>query len=223
MFTANKIKEEFLSVMSHELRTPLSVVMGYAGMLREKMLGDVNPQQEEALRKILSRVAEHGPINLPAWLAHVRSELEATHDKKEVALLWDYPSDPVSIVIDAGKLRQVLHNLVENALKFTRQGSVTVSAGLVNGNGPAGYRPPSPSRHSHFLEVKVADTGAGIPSDQLPLVFDKFYQRQPETRLRGGPAWLYIVKKITDLPAPVAVESRLGAGSTFTVTVPYAT
>ena len=248
MVKANKVKEEFLSVMSHELRTPLSVVMGYAGMLREKMLGDINPQQDEALWKILNRAAdqlnminsiiqttrletravmpEHDPVNLPAWLAHLRSELEATHDKKEVALLWDCPSDPVNIVIDAGKLRQILHNLIGNALKFTKQGNVTVSAELRNGNGnpPAGSRRPTPPHPSHFLEIKVADTGAGIPADQLALVFDKFYQiDSSETRLYGGLGLgLYIVKRFTELiGGQVAVESRPGKGSTFTVTVPY--
>lgn len=230
---ANKVRDEFLSTMSHELRTPLSVVMGYAGMIKEKLLGEINPQQEEALQKLLIRAGdqlhlinvilqttriesrsvrpEYFPINLSALLAHLRSEVNSAYDKKEVSLVWDFPLAPVTIATDGEKLAQILHSLVDNAVKFTNRGSVTVSVRI----------PPHASER--FIEIKVADTGIGIPPDQLPFIFDKFFQvDSSDTRPFGGVGLgLYIVKNFTDLlGGTVEVESEPGKGTTFTVKVP---
>jgi PAS domain S-box-containing protein len=255
MVRANKVKEEFLSVMSHELRTPLSVVMGYTGMLKEGMMGEVNPQQQEALQKILSRAAdqlqminsimqttqletraaapERLSVNLPELLTHLRSDLDMTRSKKDVALLWDYPLEPLHIVTDGGKLRQILQNLVGNALKFTDQGNVTVSARMVESatrktvsgerdGKVASLDDPLPPA-GHYLQIKVADTGIGIPEEQVPSIFEKFFQvDSSETRLYGGVGLgLYIVKTFTQLlGGRVEVENNSGGGSVFTVTIP---
>ncbi|HEX9444894.1 MAG TPA: GAF domain-containing protein [Candidatus Binatia bacterium] len=245
---ANKVKDEFLSVMSHELRTPLSVVMGYTGMVREKMLGDINPQQEEALQKVLSRAAEqlhminsimqttqiesHAVlserhlVNLSDFLAHLKSDYELTRDKHHLALDWDYPSEPVPFVTDGGKLRQIILNLVDNAVKFTDQGGVTVRLGVgssapasAKAAGKTGSRGGAPI----WVELKVADTGIGIPAEKIPRIFEKFYQvDSSETRLYGGVGLgLYIVQKFTQiLGGTVDVESEPGKGSTFTVRLP---
>lgn len=263
MVNANKVKEEFLGVMSHELRTPLSVVIGYAGMLKEGMLGEVAPQQQEVLQKILSRAAdqlhminsimqttqletravtpEYHPVNLPELLTHLRSDLDTTHTKKDVALLWDYPLEPVHIVTDGAKVRQILQNLIGNALKFTDRGSVTVSASLIeDGRPPFGVAneliqdsnlTPSdpdlpPQAVQRYLQIKVADTGIGISAEQLRSIFDKFFQvDSSQTRLYGGVGLgLYIVKTFTELlGGKVEVESRRGSGTTFTVTLPVET
>ncbi|HEY3306431.1 MAG TPA: ATP-binding protein [Candidatus Binatia bacterium] len=261
MVGANKVKEEFLSVMSHELRTPLSVVMGYAGVLKEGMLGDINPRQQEALQKILSRAAdqlhminsimqttqletravmpEYHPINLSELLAHLRSDLDMTHSKKSVALLWDYPLEPVHIVTDSAKVKQIIQNLIGNALKFTDQGSVTVSVRLVENTGPhplvadnqliqdSNLTPSDSDLSSHALpkclQIKVADTGIGMSAEQQWSIFDKFFQvDSSETRLYGGVGLgLYIVKTFTALlGGKVEVESQRGSGTTFTVTIP---
>jgi signal transduction histidine kinase len=255
---ANRVKDEFLSVMSHELRTPLSVVMGYAGMIKEKMLGEINPQQEEALRKLLSRASEqlhlinvimqttrlearavapeYHPVNLSALCAHLRSEMDATCDKKEVALRWNYPSAPLIAMTDEEKFTQILQNLVDNAVKFTAQGSVTVSVRLKEirnqkwGIGAVEKSPLLDSRtrrpYSRVIEIKVADTGIGISADHLPFVFDKFFQVDSSgTRPFGGVGLgLYIVKQFTDLlGGKLEVESKPGLGSTFIVKVPCET
>jgi len=261
MVKANKVKEEFLSVMSHELRTPLSVVMGYAGVLKEGMLGEVQPQQQEALQKILSRAAdqlhminsimqttqletravacEYHTINLPELLTHLRSDLDITHSKKNVALAWDYSLEPAHIVTDPAKVRQILQNLIGNALKFTDQGSVAVSARLVENAAPhpliAGNQliqdpnlTPSDSDLSSralqkCLQIKVADTGIGMSAEQQWSIFDKFFQvDSSQTRLYGGVGLgLYIVKTFTELlGGKVEVESRRGSGTLFTVTIP---
>ena len=234
--SASKTKDEFLSVMSHELRTPLSVVMGYAGMIKEKLLGEINPKQEQALQKLLVRandqlyminsimqatqiesgevVVQRQLVNLSDLLTQLKSDCQSTHRKERVALIWEYPSQPVPVVSDSAKLRQILVNLISNATKFTDQGSVTISMRLAENRG------------KNWVELKVADTGIGIPSDQIPRIFDRFFQvDSSETRLYGGVGLgLYIVKKFTELlGGRVEVESQPGKGSTFTIIIPHAT
>jgi signal transduction histidine kinase len=233
---ASKIKGEFLSVMSHELRTPLSVVMGYAGMIKERLLGEITPQQEDALQKLLTRandqlnminaimqitqlearslVLERHLVNLSEMLAHLKNDYALSHTKRDVALNWDIPAEPIVIVTDSGKLKEILVNLINNALKFTTQGSVTVS-----------MRVHQDARRK-WVQLSVADTGVGIPRDQCAKVFEKFYQvDSSETRLYGGVGLgLYIVKHFAEfLGGKVDVASQTGFGSTFTVTIPYAT
>jgi len=234
---AIKVKDEFLSVMSHELRTPLSVVMGYAGMIKEKLLGEINPQQEDALQKLLTRandqltminaimqitqlesralVLERHLVNLAELLGHLKSDYALSHTKEKVALVWDYPSEPVAIVTDGGKLKEILVNLINNAIKFTPSGSVTVSMRLTED-----------LQKRQWVELKVADSGLGIAEEHLGAIFNKFYQvDSSETRAYGGTGLgLYIVKNFTEfLGGRIDVASEPGKGSTFTVKIPYAT
>lgn len=121
------------------------------------------------------------------------------------------------IKTDSAKLKQILQNLIDNAIKFTEKGSVTVSARI---------RQQEEERlTSTYVEFKVADTGIGIFKEMLPVIFDKFRQADSsETRLYGGVGMgLYIVKKFTGLlGGTVEVESEVGKGSTFTITIPVA-
>src|SRR3989338_5423649 len=246
---SNRVKDEFLSVMSHELRTPLNVVMGYSGMIKDGLLGDVNSQQEEALGKIMSRandqlaivnnilhatVLEAEKIKIESHevsLGDFLNQLRAGYDapiNKELTLNWDYPLDLPVIKMDSGKLKQILQNLINNALKFTSKGSVTISAKIRQQEEDL-LAPRSTEAHdrSHasrltpsYVEFKVADTGAGILQEHLPFIFDKFRQvDSSETRSFGGVGMgLYIVKKFTELlSGTVEVESEPGKGSTFTV------
>ncbi len=255
---ANRVKDEFLSVMSHELRTPLSVVMGYVGMIKDGMLGEINPKQEEALQKVMNRAADQlhmvnaimqttqlesratvpelHLVNLSEFLAHFQADYELTHHKNEITLIWDYPSHPVPMVTDSSKLRQILLNLMDNAVKFTDQGSITVSMRVVS-RSDGGSTAPIRGKHAgkrgiaaaedpgkRRVEFKVADTGTGIPADQIPRAFDKFYQvDSSETRLYGGVGLgLYIAQKFAELlRGAIDVRSEPGAGSTFTVSLPY--
>ncbi len=234
---ASKVKSEFLSVMSHELRTPLSVVIGYAGMVKEKMLGEINPRQEDALRKLLLRandqlnminaimqitqlesralVLERHLVNLTELLTHLKSDYALSHTKEKVALLWNYPDEPIAVVTDSGKLKEILVNLINNAIKFTAEGSVTVTMRMAEDN-----------QRRKWVELKVTDTGVGIPEENRAAIFDKFYQiDSSKTRLYGGAGLgLYIVKHFTEfLGGKVGVASQPGKGTTFTVTIPYAT
>ena len=126
-------------------------------------------------------------------------------------LQWDYPSDLPVVMTDSDKLRHILQNLIENAIKFTEQGSVKVSARC----NPEAKR----------VEFKVTDTGVGITEESIPVIFEMFRQvnSAPKRSTGGVGVGLYIVKNFTDLlGGTISVESKLGRGSTFTVSIPYA-
>jgi signal transduction histidine kinase/DNA-binding NarL/FixJ family response regulator len=231
MEQANKIKEEFLSVMSHELRTPLNAILGYTEMVRDGMQGPVNEQQQRCLEKVLNRTQElltmiNGilqvtsmeaprkthihPINLSGFLDDLRSTYEFPSDR-QVKLHWEYRDLPM-FETDTEKLRHILQNLINNAVKFTPKGHVAVTVRYV------------PERHR--MEFKICDTGIGIPPDKLPIIFEKFRQVDgSETRLYGGVGLgLYIVKKYVEaLGGKIDVQSTTGVGSAFTVTLPCIT
>lgn len=229
---ANKVKDEFLSVMSHELRTPLSVIMGYTGMIKDRVLGEINPKQEETLGKVICRSEdllsmlsgilqatsieagetrlEPHEVNLGFFLTTLRSSYDRTL-AKTLTLNWDYPPDLPVVKTDSEKLKHILQNLVNNAVKFTDEGAITISARYVP--------------QAKAVEFKVTDTGIGIPRESFPMIFEKFRQvDSSETRSYGGVGLgLYIVKNFTELlGGTLAVESAPGVGSTFTVTIPTA-
>jgi signal transduction histidine kinase len=254
---ANQAKSEFLSVMSHELRTPLNVVMGYAGMIKDRMLGEVNSDQHRALEKVISRAGEQlsmingilmatqmesGDVRvakmalpLPIFLDDLRSGYFMPL-KNGVELAWKYPPDLPAIQTDKEKLKQILQNLINNAIKFTENGRVTVTV-VVRDSSFVARRSsdeiPDPRydirntndeiRAARHVEFRVADTGIGIAKELQPLIFDMFRQvDSSETRAYGGVGLgLYIVKKLTEaLGGRVELESEPGKGSVFTVKLP---
>lgn len=228
---ANSVKAEFLSVMSHELRTPLNVVIGYTGMMQDKMLGEINDEQERVLAKVIKHsgdllfmitsildvtTLEAQMVKLEqeeVRISAVLDELRLAYDvplNKDLTLIWDYPSELPTLRTDRSKLKHVLRNLINNAVKFTDNGSVTVSAW---------YYPAT-----RTVEIKVADTGIGIPPEAISVIFERFHQLDSsETRAYGGVGLgLYIVKRFTELlGGRVMVESEVGKGSIFTVVLPY--
>jgi signal transduction histidine kinase/CheY-like chemotaxis protein len=227
---AYRTKTEFLSVISHELRTPLTAMFGYAGMMRDKILGEINTEQDQALGAILNQTNELLAMidsilqatqleadsvkveNREVHLLRLLDALRATYafpSDKNATLRWDYPEGLPVLHTDGGKLKQILQNLINNAIKFTDEGHVTVSA-----------------RHlpeSDRVVFAVADTGVGISEKSLPIIFDMFRQvDSSETRGYGGVGLgLYIVRKFTRLlGGEIKVESEVGKGSTFTMTLP---
>jgi signal transduction histidine kinase len=227
---ANKIKDEFLGVVSHELKTPLNVISGYTNMLIEGMLGEISPIQEKALQTVSRQSKElHNLITSVLQVSSIEaemlqaefqevnfweflSELRASYDyalPKDVKVKWDFPPDLPTAKTDRAKLGHILTNLINNAIKFTDQGSVTISAHHLSGK--------------KLMEFKVADSGIGISADQISTIFERFRQvDSSDTRAYGGVGLgLYIVKKYTTLLGGVIdVESKLGKGSTFTLRVP---
>ena len=227
---ANKVKDEFLGVVSHELKTPLNVISGYSSMLTEGMLGEITPIQEKALQTVSRQSKElHNLINsvlqvnsieaemLQAEFQQVNfweflSELRAFYDyplAKDVRLVWELRTDLPILSADRGKLRHILENLINNAIKFTDQGTVTISARFL--------------ASKKAMEFKVTDTGIGIPKELVPSIFERFRQVDgSDTKAYGGAGLgLYIAKKYANLlGGTIHVESKLGQGSTFALRIP---
>ena len=227
---ANKVKDEFLSVISHELRTPLNVITGYTGLLKEKTLGAINSQQEEALQKIIERSndlltminsmlyatsieaqavrVESGKLDLGNFLTELKSSYNiAMH--KELTLNWEWNQRLPVVRTDSAKLKHILENLINNAIKFTEKGQVTISARYL--------------AETNRVEFKIADTGIGIANESLPIIFERFRQvDSSHTRRHGGVGiGLYVAKKFTELlGGEIAVQSEPGKGSTFSVILP---
>src|SRR5574341_10077 len=209
--------------MSHELRTPLNVIMGYTTLVKDGMFGAIKPEQDEALEKVTTqskyllemvdeiiRVTriETGKADLDRGVFDLGSffnELRSTYDlplDKDIKFNWGYPHCVTNICSDKDKLRHILQNLINNAIKFTDRGTVTTSARV--------------ARESNTLECAVADTGIGIPNEQLPSIFEMFRQiDSSETRTYGGVGLgLYIVKKYAELlVGTIEVQSELNKGS----------
>jgi len=228
LVNASKAKDEFLNIMSHELRTPLNVISGYAQILKDGVLGRIQPEQDHGLRTILVQSkellrminevlqvgsleggnvsAKFADVNLRDFFADIRSTYEVL-PPKGIPLYWNIPDKLPMVNTDGEKLKHILQNLINNAIKFTEEGSVTISA-----------------RHvSQAIEFKVKDTGIGMPNETLPSIFQMFRQLDGSgTRSYGGAGvGLYIVKKFVELlNGKIEVESVLDKGSTFTVIIP---
>ena len=227
---ANRSKAEFLAVMSHELRTPLNSIGGYVDILDTGLRGPLNEEQRADLHRI-KRSQEHllGIIN---DILHF-TRLEATEVRYEIIevplrpLITDLdaivgslartksleysceaPSSKIFVRTDPDKLRQVLVNLVSNAVKFT----------------PAGGRiSVRCSRHGESIGIEVKDTGRGIPPDKLEVVFEPFVQLDSGlTRTTEGTGLGLAISRglARGMGADITVRSEVGVGSAFTLTLP---
>lgn len=236
---ANQAKSEFLANMSHELRTPLNGILGYAQILgRSKVI----PEKERHgvniihqcgshlltlindvldLSKIEARKLELTPkaIHLPSFLQGVVEICRVRSDQKGIDFIYQPdPNLPTGIETDEKRLRQVLLNLLGNAIKFTNQGSITLKVETIVSNATM----PLPR-----LKFQVIDTGVGIASDQVNKLFQAFEQVGDRKRQSEGTGLgLAISQRIVQLMGgEIQVESQLGVGSTFyfEVALPIAT
>ena len=236
---ANQAKSDFLANMSHELRTPLNGILGYAQILgRSKVI----PEKERHgvniihqcgshlltlindvldLSKIEARKLELTPkaIHLPSFLQGVVEICRVRSDQKGIDFIYQPdPNLPTGIETDEKRLRQVLLNLLGNAIKFTDQGSITLNVEAIESNATM----PLPR-----LKFQVIDTGVGIASDQVNKLFQAFEQVGDRKRQSEGTGLgLAISQRIVQLMGgEIQVESQLGVGSTFyfEVALPIAT
>jgi PAS domain S-box-containing protein len=228
--TANQAKSGFLANMSHELRTPLNAVIGFSELLEQEIFGELNTKQRTYVKNVLvsgrhllqlvndildiSKV-EAGRMDLTyertpigSIVDVVRNVITAVAAKKGIELDVDMPQSLPDVFIDPGRIKQVLYNLIANAIKFTpRGGTVRVSA-------------RADAKH---VVVLVADTGVGIAKEDLPRLFREFEQLpQPNgARPEGTGLGLALTRRLVELHGgKVAVESELGKGSTFSVYLP---
>lgn len=224
----DRLKSEFVSTVSHDLRSPLTLIRGYATMLQ--MVGDLNDQQTGHVRKIIAGVENmsrlvtnlldlgriEAGVGLQIELLQVQditervvSALQLQGAQKRIRLGVEVPPEPIPLIeADQALLQQALHNLVENAIKYTEAGGQVQLAVRL---------------YKDELVFAVSDTGIGIsPADQRHM-FEKFYRagQKGTTRERGSGLGLAIVKSITERHGGrVWVASQLGKGSTFYLAVP---
>lgn len=224
---ANRVKSEFLATMSHELRTPLNAIAGYTDLLDLDVRGSLTAEQRAYVARI--RTSQHYLMSLIEGLLHfakleagrvefdmqsipvdvVCSELEVliAPQLSEKRLSYDYaPGDPEwRINADPEKVNQILLNLLANAVKYTEpSGQIRVSAAAA----------------ADTVEIRVADTGVGIPLDQRARIFEPFVQvaRRPTSPHEGVGLGLAISRELARrMGGDISVESTPGVGSTFTV------
>jgi two-component system, sensor histidine kinase len=232
---ANRAKSVFLANMSHELRTPLNAVLGFAQLMRSAP--DVSPRQVESL-DIISHSGEHllnlinnvldiskiesgrvlleeSATDLHQLIQEMRSLMyEKAKEKGLNFTVEQSPDFPRNVNVDAGKLRQVLINLIGNAVKFTQTGGVILQARL------ATWQPPQPAR----LRFEVKDSGIGIRAEDLQRLFKPFVQlaNQPATTVGTG-LGLAICKQYVELMGgTIGVSGEWGKGSVFHFEIPVA-
>jgi signal transduction histidine kinase len=230
---ANRLKNRFLARVSHELRTPLNAIIGYTDMNLAGYYGSLNEAQTDALERVqrngrqllllindvldLSRIDAQGvelegrAFSPQDLVLSVVSTVEPVIHEKGLELSYDIsPGLPSTMVGDQVRLNQILTNLLDNAIKFTDDGSIHISV--------------QEGDDSTWLVV-VRDTGRGISERDLPRIFEEFHQGSPVygRQSEGVGLGLAIAHRLVmAMGGTIRVQSRLGAGSTFTVTLPTA-
>ncbi len=231
---ANRLKSEFLATMSHELRTPLNAIIGFTEILLAGMAGELNEKQHHKLtrtqlnsRRLLALIndlldlakiesgrmeALYEPFSLPQLAASFRGVMESLAEQKGLAFgLTVDPSLPDELIGDVERIEQAVSNLLSNAVKFTSKGRVDLK---ISANSEKAW------------SITVVDTGIGIPPHAMEYIFDPFRQVDgSSTRAYGGSGLgLAITRELVRLmEGEIHVSSRLGEGSTFTITLPLVT
>jgi signal transduction histidine kinase len=226
---ASRHKSEFLANMSHELRTPLNAIIGFSEVLTERMFGELNEKQTEYLKDIhasgqhllslindildLSKIEagrmelERTDFDVPAALDNALALVRERASRRGITLGWKVDDRVGTIRGDERKVKQVLLNLLSNALKFTPEG------------GRIDLRV---TRNQELVEVSVADTGVGIAPEDQAAIFEEFRQvGTADKKVEGTGLGLALSRRFVELHGgQIWVESQAGVGSTFTFTLP---
>jgi signal transduction histidine kinase len=252
---SNRMKSEFLANVSHELRTPLNAVVGFVEMLREGVYGELTPRQSlpvdriaasaTHLRHLVDRLLDIAkiaagrlevhpePLIIRPFVLNVASEMESLVSERGLALSIAVSPTLPRIRTDQTHLRQILINLIGNAVKYTPSGGIQVRARLL---GPGAPEPPPedadapdvgppPAPERLWLAIHVSDTGIGIASTDTGRIFDEFEQvnagARTDSARRGTGLGLAISRRLARLlGGELTVTSELGKGSVFTIWLP---
>ncbi|MEO9250175.1 MAG: HAMP domain-containing sensor histidine kinase [Gemmatimonadaceae bacterium] len=253
LIRVNKMKSEFLANVSHELRTPLNAIVGFVDLLREGVYGELTPKQTGPVQRIeasashlrhlvdqildlakmaAGRLEIHSePIDLRPFILDVASEVESLVAEKSLYLSLAMSSALPRVRTDATHLRQIILNLLGNAVKYTHTGTISVRARVLAASDPlvpvlvkpALDAPASTVRP--WIAIQVVDTGIGIGKNDQARIFEEFEQINAGSRgdsmNRGTGLGLPISRRLARLlGGDVTVESELGKGSTFTIWLP---
>lgn len=226
-----RLKSTFVAIVSHELRTPLNAILGYAEMFKEAVYGPMNEKQVNMADRIIKNTQRllglindlldqaqmeagkltihNGPIRPYELLETLHGLMDKTASDKNLRLTSEIDDSlPELLIGDPARLQQILVNLVNNAIKFTDEGEVSIRL----------FRSDVAK-----WGIEITDTGKGIPAAELPHIFETFRQVEgSETRTKGGfGLGLAIVKQLVNIMnGTVNVSSELGIGTTFTITLP---
>ncbi len=226
---ASRLKSQFLANVNHELRTPLSSIIGYARLLRRETEGQISSLQRENIEDLLRNAQrllglidglldfakiEAGkteihiePVKIDELVQGAIATIEPIVNNNAIRIVRDLPPTLGPLHTDREKLRQIILNLLGNAVKFTDHGKITISVCQENGD----------------CKLAVQDSGIGIDKADVARIFEEFERGRltGDSEYRGTGLGLAIVKRLVDvLGGTVGVESELGKGSTFTVTLP---
>ena len=225
---ASRHKSDFLANMSHELRTPLNAIIGFSEVLLERMFGDINAKQKEYLQDILSSgrhllslindildisKVEAGRMELQSSSMDLRFVLHSAVSlvreratRQGISLVLEVDAAVGTIEADERRVKQILFNLLSNALKFTPAGGrVTLGAAVI----------------ADAVQISVRDTGIGIKSDDQVRIFEEFQQAGPGKAVEGTGLGLALAKRFVEMHGGhIWVASAVGAGSEFTFTLP---
>lgn len=259
---ANQAKSEFLANVSHELRTPLNAIVGFVELLRDGFYGDLSPRQVPPVDRIAAsathlrhlvdqvldiakiaagRLEVHAEtIVLRPFILNVASELESLVSEKDLTFSITVGASLPRVRTDPTHLRQILINLIGNAVKYTPTGTISVRARLLGVPASSNFRQSGGSvaddssgkallarapKPGTWIALQVVDTGVGIASGDLERIFDEFEQvnagPRGDSMQRGTGLGLAISRRLGRLlGGEISVESDLGRGSTFTVWLP---
>lgn len=224
---ASEHKSQFLATMTHELRSPMTAIVGFADLLEKQIPGPLNAAQMRQARMI-SASAQHimavlndaldvarieagqmecliEPVDAAEVICEVTDMMAPLARAKRLQLDAAEPAEPLIVRCDRQRSKQILVNLISNAIKFTAQGHIHVS----------GFRDPAAP---HDARIAVSDTGIGLRPDQVPLLFQEFLQLPTPYQHMGTGLGLAISRKLARLMGgDIEVESDYGHGSTFTL------
>ncbi len=252
LLRANRMKNDFLANVSHELRTPLNAIVGFVDLLREGVYGELSPRQAKPVERIeasanhlrhlvdqildlakmaAGRLDVHAEsLDLRPFILDVASEVESLVNEKSLTLSLVLGGALPRIRTDPGHLRQILVNLLGNAVKYTNEGSIIVKTRVLQRDAALSEGLPPLIAHaddaiSSWVSIQVIDSGIGIPPSHQERVFEEFEQVDAGPRSdspnRGTGLGLAISRRLARLlDGDLLLSSEPGKGSTFTLWLP---